>query len=88
MHQKAPLNIYEQLFGEEPSSDETITCGTALVTAISEADEKKWMETLEKEPSSDETITCGTALVTAISEADEKKWMETLEMMIMFVVPK
>lgn len=47
MHQKAPLNIYEQLFGEEPSSDETITCGTALVTAISEADEKKWMETLE-----------------------------------------
>ncbi|XP_030759384.1 uncharacterized protein LOC115884825 [Sitophilus oryzae] len=42
------LEQYEQLFAEDPFSDQTITCGTALMTALSEAREKKWIETLDR----------------------------------------
>lgn len=35
------LEKYEQLFAEDPFSDEAIFCGAALMTALSEAREKK-----------------------------------------------
>ncbi|XP_030750457.1 uncharacterized protein LOC115878186 [Sitophilus oryzae] len=42
------LEQYEQLFAKDPFSDQTITCETALMTALSEAREKKWIETLDR----------------------------------------
>jgi len=42
---KGSLNKYEELFNKDPFSQETIACGIALMIALSEARDKKWIDT-------------------------------------------
>lgn len=45
---KQMINKYKELFIKDPFNEEPLACGTALVTAMSEARQKRWTETLQR----------------------------------------